>query len=106
MTETTIGRVCLPLAGELVLARFVRRYKRFLIDAETDAGPITAHANNTGSMLGLLRPGATVAFSVSDNPKRRFPCTLEMVRLPLFRRGFFCFTAICHLILSRLAQLS
>jgi len=89
MTETTIGRVCLPLAGELVLARFVRRYKRFLIDAETDAGPITAHANNTGSMLGLLRPGATIALSVSDNPKRRLPYTLEMVRLPDFRGAFW-----------------
>ena len=89
MTESTAGRVCLPLAGELVTARFLRRYKRFLIDAETESGPITAHANNTGSMLGLLRPGATIALSVSDNPKRRLPYTLEMVRLPDFRGDFW-----------------
>ncbi|KHK01953.1 DNA/RNA nuclease SfsA [Desulfovibrio sp. TomC] len=85
----TIGQVCLPHGGPLRLARFVRRYKRFFIDAEDDGGVFTAHANNTGSMLGLLRPGATVAFSVSDNPKRRFPCTLEMVRLADFRNDFW-----------------
>lgn len=89
MTETTAGRVCLPLAGEMIQARFVRRYKRFLIDAATEAGPVTAHANNTGSMLGLLRPGATIALSVSDNPKRRLPYTLEMVRLADFRGDFW-----------------
>ena len=89
MTENTAGRVFLPHGGPLVTARFVRRSKRFLIDAEGDGGPLTAHANNTGSMLGLLRPGAMLALSVSDNPKRRLPCTLEMVRLPDFRGAFW-----------------
>ncbi|OLN26607.1 Sugar/maltose fermentation stimulation protein [Desulfovibrio sp. DV] len=89
MTENMAGRVFLPHGGPLRLARFVRRYKRFFIDAEDDGGIFTAHANNTGSMLGLLRPGAVIALSVSDNPKRRLPCTLEMVRLPDFRGDFW-----------------
>jgi sugar fermentation stimulation protein A len=89
MTEDMTGRVFLPHGGPLRLARFVRRYKRFLIDAEDAGGAFTAHANNTGSMLGLLRPGAVLALSVSDNPKRRLPCTLEMVRLPDYRGPFW-----------------
>ncbi len=74
--------VRLPFGGPLVVARFVRRYKRFLIDAEGEAGLFTAHANNTGSMLGLLRPGCDIALSVSANPKRRLAHTLELTRLP------------------------
>ena len=68
-------RVVLPHPGPILEARFIRRYKRFLVDAEGPDGPITAHANNTGSMLGLLRPGATIGLSTSDNPKRRLPYT-------------------------------
>ena len=81
--------VTLPLPGPLVTARFVRRRVRFLIDVEGDAGPFTAHANNTGSMLGLLRPGRRVGLSVSDNPKRKLAHTLEMVRVPDFRGDFW-----------------
>ena len=81
--------VTLPLPGPLVTARFVRRRVRFLIDVEGAAGPFTAHANNTGSMLGLLRPGRRVGLSVSDNPKRKLAHTLEMVRLPDFRGDFW-----------------
>ncbi|MHC1790996.1 DNA/RNA nuclease SfsA [Solidesulfovibrio sp.] len=88
MQKTIARPVRLPLTAP-VTARFVRRYKRFLIDVETDGGPITAHANNTGSMLGLLRPGAVLGLSVSDNPKRRLSHTLEMVRLSDFQGDFW-----------------
>jgi len=90
MVPKSPGGVTLPFAGPLVVARFVRRYKRFLIDAAGEDGAVfTAHANNTGSMLGLLRPGAAIALSVSDNPKRRLAHTLEMVRLADFAGDFW-----------------
>lgn len=87
--EQESGRVVLPHPGPIIEARFVRRYKRFLVDAEGPDGPLTAHANNTGSMLGLLRPGATIGLSTSDNPKRRLPYTLEMTKVPDFAGDFW-----------------
>lgn len=81
--------VTLPFAAPLVRARLIRRFKRFLLEAEGPNGPFLAHTNNTGTMLGLLRPGAEIALSVSDNPKRRLPHTLEMIRVPDFRQAFW-----------------
>jgi sugar fermentation stimulation protein A len=63
-------------------ARFVRRYKRFLADVETDAGhTLTVHCPNPGSMLGFQRPGAAVRCSTSDDPRRKLRHTLEMMRI-------------------------
>jgi len=63
-------------------ARLLRRYKRFLADVELQDGEfITVHCPNTGSMLGCSTPGAPVMISRSDNPKRKYPHTLEMVEV-------------------------
>ena len=63
-------------------ARFVRRYKRFLADVETEAGhTLTVHCPNPGSMLGFHRPGAAVRCSASDDPRRKLRHTLEMMRV-------------------------
>lgn len=81
--------VTLPFTAPLVLARLIRRFKRFCLEAEGPDGTFVAHTNNTGTMLGLLRPGATVALSVSANPRRRLAHTLEMLQVPDFRGPFW-----------------
>jgi sugar fermentation stimulation protein A len=61
-------------------AVFVAREKRFLVHVLVDGKPVTAHTNNSGSMLGLLRPGMDVFLSPAASPKRKLPYTLELVR--------------------------
>jgi sugar fermentation stimulation protein A len=64
----------------LVSGRLVKRYKRFLADVVLDdAGQITCAVPNTGSMMGLTDPGSRVWLSTSDNPKRKYAHTLEIV---------------------------
>ncbi len=65
-----------------------QRYKRFLADVETAEGKvITMHCPNTGAMLGCSEPGSTVWYSASDNPRRKYRHTLEVVLTPLGRVG-------------------
>ncbi len=65
----------------LLPATLIRRYKRFLADVRLENDKIlTVHCPNTGTMLSCSTPGSPVRLSVSDNPKRKYPHTLEMVR--------------------------
>jgi sugar fermentation stimulation protein A len=67
----------------LVKATAVRRYKRFLTDCTLDDGTeITVHCPNSGRMTGCIEEGAEVRLSVSDNPKRKYSHTLELVKMP------------------------
>ncbi|MDH5648418.1 MAG: DNA/RNA nuclease SfsA [Gammaproteobacteria bacterium] len=66
----------------LTIGRLIRRYKRFLADVELESGEvITAHTANTGSMLGCCTPGSWVWLSRSQNPKRKYIYTWELVQI-------------------------
>lgn len=41
---------------------------------------MTVHCPNTGTMLSCSTPGSLVCLSRSDNPKRKYPYTLEMIQ--------------------------
>ena len=76
----------LPFHAPCRTAAFIRRIKRFTVDAEALTGPdageiLKAHTNNTGSMLGLLRPGSTALLSPAANPNRKLKYTLEALDL-------------------------
>ncbi len=67
-----------PLQSGVLL----RRYKRFLADIRLDSGEeITAHTPNTGSMMQCAVPGYRVLVSTSDNPKRKYRNTLELIEV-------------------------
>ncbi|EGB15169.1 sugar fermentation stimulation protein [Pseudodesulfovibrio mercurii] len=76
----------IPFAAPCRRAAFVRRIKRFTVEAVALDGPdrgalLKAHTNNTGSMLGLLRPGGTALLSPAANPDRKLRYTLEALDL-------------------------
>ena len=72
----------LRFVAPLISARLLKRYKRFLADVTFEDGTtVTAHCPNTGSMLGCQTPGSRVWLSRSDNPKRKYAHTWELVEL-------------------------
>lgn len=63
----------------LTEAILLKRYKRFLADVQLAEELITAHVPNTGSMQSCWEPNWKCAVSLSPNPNRKLPYTLELV---------------------------
>jgi len=63
---------------DLVHARLIKRYKRFLADVRLDNDEvITVHCPNTGSMKNCVDENAEIWLSKSNNPKRKYQYTWE-----------------------------
>lgn len=59
----------------------IKRYKRFLADVTlANDEVVTMHVANTGAMTGCATPGDTVWYSISDNPKRKYPRSWELTQ--------------------------
>ncbi|WP_419785824.1 DNA/RNA nuclease SfsA [Pseudodesulfovibrio sp.] len=76
----------LPFSAPCRRAVFLSRHKRFTVRARALDGPdagqeLLAHTNNTGTMLGLLRPESQALLSPAANPARKLPYTLEALAL-------------------------
>ncbi|MDR2800831.1 MAG: DNA/RNA nuclease SfsA [Desulfovibrio sp.] len=71
----------IPLPEGCLYGRLIRREKRFLVAFARGGETLWAHTNNSGGMLGLLRPGLPMLVSPAKGRKRRLPYTLELVSL-------------------------
>ena len=67
----------LPFPAGARRALFLRREKRFKVLVELDGRQVWVHTNNSGSMRGLLTPGAAALVSPAANPDRALAWTLE-----------------------------
>ena len=74
--------IVLPFPADCLRGRLIRRVKRFSVFFEASGRELWAHTNNSGSMLGLVRPGTPVLVSPAPGAGRKLPYTLELVGLP------------------------
>lgn len=66
----------------LIEAKLIKRYKRFLTDVVLpDGREITVHCPNTGSMKRCMPEGARIWISDSQNEKRKYRHTWELVEI-------------------------
>ena len=68
---------------DLIEAKLLKRYKRFLADVELKSGEIiTVHCPNTGSMKNCIVPNSPCWLLDSNNPKRKYPLTWVIATTP------------------------
>ena len=65
----------------LTRARFIRRYKRFLVDAMVNDELVVAHSTNTGSLRGCLEEGAGALLAPASNPARKLRWTFRAIEV-------------------------
>jgi sugar fermentation stimulation protein A len=71
-----LGEWVMYTKRDLVPARIIRRYQRFLADVELEDGRVaTAHCTNTGTMKTCWAPGDLVLLEPSSNPARKLKYT-------------------------------
>ncbi|MDR2573055.1 MAG: DNA/RNA nuclease SfsA [Desulfovibrio sp.] len=69
----------LPFSDGCIFGRLICREKRFFTAFAHNGETLWAHTNNSGAMLGLLRPGLPVFVSPARKPGRKLPFTLELI---------------------------
>lgn len=74
------GSPLITFAAPLLEGTFVRRHKRFSVEAQIGGKLAWVHTNNTGSMQGLLKEGNGILVSESFNPARKMAYTLEFIK--------------------------
>ena len=65
----------------LIEGRLIRRYMRFLADVTIEGRLMTVHCPNSGSMAGLTDDGNPVRISGPHSGQRKYPYTLEQIRI-------------------------
>lgn len=73
------GPPLLPFSSPCLPGVLLGRSKRFFIHCLVNGRETLAHTNNSGSMLGLIRPGCPILLTEAPGKKRKLPYTLEMI---------------------------
>lgn len=70
----------MKITQSYIEGRLIKRYKRFIVDVELPNGQvISAHTGNTGAMLGCSDPGSRVWLYDTENPKRKYRYSWDLV---------------------------
>ncbi len=67
---------------EVLEGKLLRRYKRFFADVDVGGKTLQVLVPNTGSMKGCNEAQSLCRITYVNNPERKIPYTLEMVKSP------------------------